>query len=127
MRARCLTLAASFLLVAWSGALVLRGSAQQPVQDSRPFRSGVALISITATVIDGEGHLVKGLPREAFEIFEDGEKQTVAEFTNERVPVGLGLLLDVSDSMFGKRIKDARAAVDRFLFDLLDASDEFFV
>ena len=49
------------------------------------------------------------------------------EFTNERVPVGLGLLLDVSDSMFGKRIKDARAAVDRFLFDLLDPSDEFFV
>ncbi len=43
------------------------------------------------------------------------------------MPVGLGLLLDVSDSMFGKRIKDARAAVDRFLFDLLDPSDEFFV
>jgi Ca-activated chloride channel homolog len=29
--------------------------------------------------------------------------------------------------MFGKRIRDARAAVDRFLFDLLDPADEFFV
>ena len=32
----------------------------------------------------------------------------VAQFTNERVPLGLGLLLDISDSMFGRRIKDAR-------------------
>jgi VWFA-related protein len=29
--------------------------------------------------------------------------------------------------MFGKRIEDARAAVDRFLFDLLDPADEFFL
>ncbi len=29
--------------------------------------------------------------------------------------------------MFGRRIKDARAAVERFLFDLLDADDEYFV
>jgi Ca-activated chloride channel homolog len=125
MRARILTLAAAlFLLVPSAGV----GSAdQQPLQDSRPFKSGIELISIAATVTDAEGHLVTGLPREAFDIFEDGEKQTVAQFTNERVPVGLGLLLDVSDSMYGKRIKDARAAVNRFLFDLLDASDEFFV
>jgi VWFA-related protein len=43
------------------------------------------------------------------------------------VPVGLGLLLDVSDSMYGKRIRDAREAVNRFLFDLLDSSDAFFI
>ena len=43
------------------------------------------------------------------------------------MPVGLGVLLDNSDSMFGKRIEDARTAVDRFLFDLLDPTDEFFL
>jgi Ca-activated chloride channel homolog len=37
------------------------------------------------------------------------------------------VLLDVSDSMFGKRMDDARAAVDKFLFELLDPSDEFFL
>jgi len=37
------------------------------------------------------------------------------------------VLLDISDSMFGKRIQDARAAVDRFLFELLDPADEFFL
>src|SRR5262249_23283129 len=45
----------------------------------------------------------------------------------ERVPVGLGVLLDISDSMYGRRIEDARTAVDRFLFDLLDPADEFFL
>src|SRR4030095_16421320 len=56
-----------------------------------------------------------------------GEPRPIAQFTNERVPLGLGLLLDISDSMFGRRIKDAEAAVERFLLNLLDAKDAFFV
>jgi VWFA-related protein len=99
----------------------------QSVRDDKPFKSGVEIISITATVTDAEGHLVRDLPQEAFEVFEDGERQTITQFTNERVPVGLAMLLDASDSMYGPRIRDARQAVDRFLFDLLDPSDEFFV
>jgi VWFA-related protein len=91
------------------------------------FQSGVDLISVTATVIDKDGHLVTGLPAEAFEIFEQGERQTISQFTNERVPVSLAVLLDVSDSMFGQRLVDARSAIERFLFELLDESDEFSV
>src|SRR4029078_2599188 len=79
------------------------------------------------TVTDGEGHLVVDLPREAFEVFEDGDPQPITQFTRERVPVGLGVLRDISESMFGRRIEDARTAVDRFLFDLLDPADEFFL
>ena len=67
------------------------------------------------------------LPREAFELYDDGERQPITQFTRERVPVGLGLLLDISDSMYGRRVSDARAAVSRFLFELLDPADEFFV
>ena len=95
-------------------------------RDAR-FQSGINLISVTATVIDREGNLVTGLPAEAFEVFEEGERQIVTQFTNERVPVSLAVLLDVSDSMFGQRLVDARSAVERFLFDLLDKSDEFSV
>jgi Ca-activated chloride channel family protein len=98
-----------------------------PIREQKPFRSGVEIISITATVTDADGRLITGLPREAFEVSEDGERQTITQFTNARVPVGLGLLLDASDSMYGTRIRDARAAVDRFLFDLMDPADEFFV
>ena len=46
---------------------------------------------------------------------------------SDRVPVSLGVLLDISDSMFGRRIADARVAVDRFLFEQLDHEDEFFI
>ena len=99
----------------------------QLARDKGILRSGVDIVMVTATVIDGDGRLVTGLPREAFEIYEDGDKQTVSQFTHERVPIGLGMLLDISDSMFGQRIKDARDAVERFLLDLLSPDDEFFV
>jgi Ca-activated chloride channel family protein len=99
----------------------------QIVRDSRVLRSGVDVVMVTATVVDADGRLVTGLPREAFEIYEDGDRQAVTQFTHERVPIGLGLLLDVSDSMFGQRIVDARSAVERFLFELLNPTDEFFL
>src|SRR5581483_589125 len=111
--------------------LLLGASLWQPppavVPSERPFKSGIELTSLNATVTDKDGRLVTGLGREAFEVYEDGVRQDVTQFTNERVPIGLGVLLDISDSMYGRRIADARQAVDRFLFTLLDASDEFFL
>ena len=108
-------------------AAALTSAQQPPLVDNRRFQSGIEVTSVTATVTDRDGHLVTGLERDAFEVFEDGTRQTITQFTRERVPVGLGVLLDNSDSMFGQRIADARAAVDRFLFDLLDPADEFFL
>jgi len=107
-----------------AGAAVLLG-AQEP--RPRPLRSSVELTVVTATVRDAEGRLAPGLPREAFEIFEDGVSVPIAQFTHERVPLGLGLLLDVSDSMFGRKIQDAQGAVERFLLKLLAPADAFFV
>jgi Ca-activated chloride channel family protein len=113
------------------GALLLiatlSAQTQPPLRDERHFRSGIEVTSITATVTDAEGHLVTGLDRDAFEVYEDAVRQNITQFTSERVPIGLGVLLDTSDSMFGRRIEDARAAVNRFLFDLLDPNDEFFI
>jgi Ca-activated chloride channel homolog len=91
------------------------------------FRSKVELISVTATVMDDAGKLVTDLPREAFEVFEDGEPRKVSQFTHERVPVSLALLLDISDSMWGQRIIDAREAVAQFLFERLNPADEYCV
>lgn len=89
------------------------------------FRSAIDLTTVNATVISREGGLITGLPREAFDVYEDGELQTITVFTNERVPVSLGILLDVSDSMFGRRLLEAREAIDGFVVDLLDREDEF--
>jgi Ca-activated chloride channel family protein len=114
----------ALLAASVAGAL----SAQQPpLRDSRPYRTGVDLTSVTATVLDAKGQLVTGLEREDFEIFEDGEPMVVSQFTSERVPVSLALLLDVSDSMYGARIASASSAVSRFLLKLLDPADECFV
>lgn len=91
------------------------------------MRSSVELTVVTATVLDQDNHLVTGLSRDAFEVYEDGDPQPITQFTHERVPIALGLLLDVSDSMFGQRIKDARTAVERFLLELLAPTDAFFL
>ena len=104
--------------------------AAQTIQIQRqgpPLKSSIELTVVTATVVDADGRLVPDLTQNAFQIFEDGVEQTITQFTHERVPLGLGLLLDVSDSMFGQRILDARAAVERFLLELLEPTDAYFV
>lgn len=128
MLARSLTgVCVAAFLTATAAAIGAAGRQRPPLKDDHPFLSGVEITSITATVTDAEGHLIVDLPREAFEVYEDGERQVVTQFTRDRVPVGLGVLLDISDSMYGHRIQDARSAVNRFLFELLDPSDEFFL
>lgn len=103
--------------------------AQQPslVQSDQRLRSSIEVTVVSATVRDADGKLAVGLPREAFEVFEDGKPVAITQFTNERVPLGLGLLLDISESMFGRKIRDARSAVERFLLELLAPTDAFFV
>jgi Ca-activated chloride channel family protein len=108
-------------------AVLLALAVSVAIAQRAPLRSSIELTVVTATVRDANGKLVTGLPKEAFEVSEDGVRVPIAQFTNERVPLGLGLLLDTSDSMFGRRLKDAQAAVERFLLSLLDPKDAFFV
>jgi Ca-activated chloride channel family protein len=118
------------LIAAFAGVIAAQQGQtpiDQAVRQKDVLRSGVELVMVAATVVDADGRLVTGLPREAFEVFEDGDKQTITQFTAERVPVGLGMLLDISDSMVGQRIVDARSAIERFLFELLSPDDQFFV
>jgi VWFA-related protein len=106
------------------------GQQQQQQQDDSQafrFRTAVELINVTVTVTDGTGRFVSGLRREDFRIFEDGVEQPVSHFSNERVPVSLGIALDTSGSMDGVKMRAARTALDRFLFDLLDRTDEVFL
>jgi Ca-activated chloride channel family protein len=95
-------------------------------QEGFSFRSGVELINVTATVTDGDGRFVSGLRKEDFSIYEDGEPQTITHFSNERVPVSLGIVLDTSGSMTPDKMSAARSAIDRFIYDLLGPDDELF-
>ena len=91
------------------------------------FRARVDLVQVTASVRDGDGRLVGDLTRDDFEVLEDGTVQPVTQFQHGRVPVSLGVVLDVSESMYGQRMSDAAFALDRFLIDLLRPTDEVFL
>jgi Ca-activated chloride channel family protein len=110
-----------------AAALCVVGMAAALAQQKAPFRARVDVVEVTVSVIDSTGRLVTGLTKDDFQIFEDGVEQTITQFTDQRVPVSLGLLLDASDSMRGQPIVDAQSALDRFVGELLLASDEVFV
>jgi len=94
---------------------------------AQTFRGSVTTVEIPVTVTDSSNRLITGLGRDDFEVFEDGDEQPVTQFSDKRTPVSVGVLLDISDSMRGQPIVDARGALDRFMADLLDGGDEAFV
>lgn len=101
-------------------------SGQRPIdlRNLNNFRAGSELITTAVTVRDAEGRLVTNLEQADFIVEEDGVAQPITQFTKERVPISLSLALDVSDSMRGIRMTDARAALAHFLDALLAEEDE---
>ena len=63
------------------------------------IRSGVELVSLTVTAIDGQGKFTTDLTEEEFEVYEDGAKQKLTFFSKTQQPISLALLLDTSASM----------------------------
>ena len=103
----------------------LAGARAALAQPTQRFETEIEVVTVTVAVTDAEGRLVTDLAQDEFELFEDGLPQTITQFTSDRVPVSLAVLLDVSDSMVGMRLTDARQALDRFLFELLSRDDEY--
>lgn len=121
-------LRSSIGLTAALAVVVIAGSASVAGQDKEEFRfrSGVDLVNVTATVVDRNGRFVPGLSQSDFIVYEENEPQEITHFSNERVPVSLGLVLDTSGSMAGEKMTNALMAVDRFLTKLLSPEDEIF-
>jgi Ca-activated chloride channel family protein len=113
-----------------AAAVPLLAAGQQRPESTDPafvFRTGVELINVTATVTDPRGRFVSGLTKDDFMVYQDGELVEVTQFNNERVPVSLGIAIDTSGSMEGRKMDAARQALDRFLYDLLGPDDEIFL
>jgi len=110
-----------------SGLAIFAAPGRAAGQDNARFRSGVELVTVTATVIDSNGRFVTGLKQSDFTVYEDGRPVDIAYFTAERVPLSLGIVLDTSGSMAGAKIQAARAALERFLKTLLGPGDEVFL
>jgi Ca-activated chloride channel family protein len=89
------------------------------------FKKQVEEVVLHATVVDDNMHLVPGLDRSAFTVFEDGKPQTITSFRREDVPVAMGIVVDNSGSM-----RDKRSQVNQAVLNLIRASnprDEIFV
>src|SRR5688572_5675625 len=67
------------------------------------FKSESDLVVLHVNVFDGRSDAVANLPQQAFSVTEDNKPQTITFFSNEVVPVAVGLVLDNSSSMLTRR------------------------
>lgn len=63
------------------------------------IRSDARTVAVYATVTDAQGRLVPDLQRETFEIYDNGQPQTIAVFSNDIQPITVVMMLDRSGSM----------------------------
>lgn len=88
------------LLLAALGAATMAVTGQEP---PHIFRSASDLVVLHVNVFDGRSDAVPNLPQSAFHVFEDDKPQALSFFSNEDVPVAVGLVLDNSSSMMNRR------------------------
>lgn len=83
-----------------------------------PFRSGAYTVAVYATVADHTGRLVPNLEGTAFEIYDNGKRQTITTFANDVQPITVVMMLDRSGSMyrnFSLVQRAAQAFVERMI------------
>ena len=107
------------LAAAFGAALIAGGAAAQT------FRSAVNLVVLQVTVTGADGRFVAGLSSDRFSVFEDDAERPIRQFSAERVPVSLGILVDASGSMEGRRLADAQQALGRLLERFRDDDQTF--
>jgi Ca-activated chloride channel homolog len=88
------------------------------------LHTDVEEVVLNCTVLEGN-RLVPDLTKDNFKVFEDGVQQSLISFQHTDLPVSIGMVVDNSGSMSGKR-----PAVNKAALDLIQASnpqDEAFV
>jgi Ca-activated chloride channel family protein len=90
--------AATVIVIA--GALSA-GAQQRPAPEVPDFRAAATLVLVPVTVVDRRGAIVNGLASDAFTLTEDGIRQQIRSFSEQDVPVSMGIVIDLSGSMKG--------------------------
>jgi Ca-activated chloride channel family protein len=85
-----------------------------PLLSQAPVKVDVDLVLINAVVTDNEGRAITGLGKTGFQLWEDNVQQEIQYFSEEEVPVSIGIVFDISGSMNDK-LSVARDAVTKFL------------
>jgi Ca-activated chloride channel family protein len=84
-----------------------------PQQIDRPPALSVEtdLVTLAIAVVDRNGEFVAGLRPEHFTVYDNGEPRPIEFFTTEDFPATIGLVIDSSGSMRGKREQVTAAAM----------------
>jgi Ca-activated chloride channel family protein len=94
------------------------------VRADGPVLVNADLVTLTVSVLDGDGRTVTGLDKRAFTILDEKSTQEITFFSDADAPVSISIVFDLSGSMSGEKIKRAREALAHFIETSLD-SDEY--
>ncbi len=96
--------------------------AQDPV-----IRVDVRLVNVTFSVRNKQGGLVGNLTKDDFSVIEDGKPQEISRFNRDTdLPLTIGLLVDISGSMYNV-IETARRGASEFFRKVLREKDLAFL
>ena len=100
---------------------------QEPAPQGGVIKTEVNLVNLYATVRDKKKHIITGLKKEDFRVFENDQEQKLAFFSSEvSLPITMGLLIDTSRSE-ENRLPAEQEAATRFLNQVLRKGDEAMV
>jgi len=83
----------------------------------------VGMVNLYPVVRDRRGSYVTDLAEADFRIVESGVPQMIRRFTTERRPLRIGIVLDTSLTMEGRKLQNAKNAAMEFV-DILEPGDE---
>jgi len=89
------------------------------------FRADSPMVLVPITVVDRGGAIVNGLSSGAFTLTEDGVRQQISSFSEEDMPVSMGIVLDLSGSMT-RVLGDAKESLRSLIKDA-NPEDEAFL
>lgn len=97
-------------------------------QDQKPtvtFRAAVEAVSVSVSVRDSRGRVVKDLKQADFEVYDSGQRRQITDFYAGDAAISLGIVLDISGSMaVGGNIDRARHAIEFVVGTLQSPRDE---
>jgi VWFA-related protein len=113
-----------FVLSLVFGTCVTASGQEAPRDQTLILSARTELVVLPVTVVARDGHLVSNLTQEHFHVYDDDVLQPVTFFVREDTPVTVGIVVDNSGSMRGKR-DDVLAAGSAFV-RLSNPLDELF-
>jgi Ca-activated chloride channel family protein len=113
------------LLHGVAGPALLLFALGAPLQEAERFRfrAEVNSVLLPVSVKDASGVPVVGLPESAFTVRDEGQVRSVVYFDERSEPLSVVLALDVSSSMSGGRLDQAKLAAKAFIAEV--GAEEF--